>query len=81
MGDFFRPTFGPGGWFGGDDRKPTPPPDPDVQRRKGEEEAKRKGTERRQKLKKYGRQSTFGTSRAGLVGTGATLAKKTLLGQ
>ena len=59
---------------------PAPPPDPAVARRKAEEEAKGKSIERKRKLKKYGRQSTFATSGAGLLEP-ATVGKKTLLGQ
>lgn len=59
---------------------PIAPPDPEVARKAAEEEAKQKNIKRKKRLKRFGRQSTFATSPSG-IGTAATLAKKTLLGQ
>jgi len=62
---------------------PAPAPDPMVARRKAEETARESSAERKRRLKKYGRSSTFGTAgrRRGLVTIAdQLLSKKKLLG-
>jgi len=62
-----------------DPPKVAPPPDPNAERVKAEEERRKKATERRRKLSQEGHQSTFNTSAFGLQ-SDANVKKRTLLG-